>query len=441
MPARIIRFAPFEVDFEQRELRKSGARVPLQHKPFRILELLLRQPGSLVTRQQLARELWPGLHVSFEHSLNSAVNTLRQVLGDSPRESRFIETRSGLGYRFIARIEESNGSVQVTSQGTNSSAYHDCLRGKFFLNKMTGASLQRAIGCFQSALKEDANCALALAGLADAHCQLLLGGTFCSPHASHSAREFASAALQAEPNSAEAHVSLGRLRMILDWDWDGAAAAFDHATTLDPASCEAHRARALLSSALGRHDEALREMRKAHTTEPLSLPIGYELAWLLYLSRHFSEAAAQSWAVLSLEPEFFPAQNILGLTYDQLGSHDEAITEFENACSCSDRHPSALASLGNAYGTMGSTSQAEQTLAEVAELSRRQHVSPYYLALIHVGLGQRRSALDALQNGCLEHDPLLLWLNVDPRFASLRSEPDFLALLRQTHGFAASALD
>ncbi len=90
MPSKVIRFSPFEVDLEQRELRKAGARVPLQHKPFRILELLLQQPGALVRRRDLARELWPGLHVNFEHGLNSAMNTLRQVLGDSPRESRLL---------------------------------------------------------------------------------------------------------------------------------------------------------------------------------------------------------------------------------------------------------------------------------------------------------------------------------------------------------------
>ena len=93
------------MNFELRELRKNGVRVPLQHKPFRILELLLMQPGSLVTRAQLAQELWPHLPVSFERSLNTAINSLRQALDDSQRENRYIETRSGLGYRFTAEVE------------------------------------------------------------------------------------------------------------------------------------------------------------------------------------------------------------------------------------------------------------------------------------------------------------------------------------------------
>ena len=83
LPSQKIRFSEFEADFSQRELRKGGVRIRLQHKPFRILEMLLRQPGELVSRQELAEALWPGLHVSFERGLNTAVNVLRQTLGDS----------------------------------------------------------------------------------------------------------------------------------------------------------------------------------------------------------------------------------------------------------------------------------------------------------------------------------------------------------------------
>ncbi len=109
--ARAARFGSFEVDFERRELRKNGARIHLQRKPFRILELLLRRPGSLVMRSELSSELWPHLPLSFEHNLNTAMNVLRQVLGDSPRESRFIETRFGLGYRFVGVLEEAGDEI------------------------------------------------------------------------------------------------------------------------------------------------------------------------------------------------------------------------------------------------------------------------------------------------------------------------------------------
>ncbi len=97
-------FAGYECDFRLRELRKNGARIPLEHKPFLVLELLLSRPGDLITREELFAHLWPDAHVGFERGLNTAVNSLRQVLGESARESRFIETRPGLGYRFIAPV-------------------------------------------------------------------------------------------------------------------------------------------------------------------------------------------------------------------------------------------------------------------------------------------------------------------------------------------------
>src|SRR4051794_25211685 len=90
-----LRFGSFEVDLELRELRNRGVRVRLQEKPFQILELLLKNPGSLVRREELMKQLWPDLHVNFDSGLNTAVNTLRHVLGDSPRNCRFIETRPG----------------------------------------------------------------------------------------------------------------------------------------------------------------------------------------------------------------------------------------------------------------------------------------------------------------------------------------------------------
>src|SRR6185437_13448558 len=104
--SRKLRFGVFEVDLRERELRKRGIRLHLQKKPFQVLELLLRKPGALVTRAELEKHLWPDLHVNFGHGLNTAINSLREALGDSSSAGRFIETRPGLGYRFMASVEE-----------------------------------------------------------------------------------------------------------------------------------------------------------------------------------------------------------------------------------------------------------------------------------------------------------------------------------------------
>ena len=109
---RKLRFGVFDLDTANRELRRRGLRVKLQQKPFQILHLLLTQAGKFVTRGQLAKHLWPDLHVNFDRSLNTAVNSLRRALGDSPENPRFIETRAGLGYRFIAPVEPIDEGVR-----------------------------------------------------------------------------------------------------------------------------------------------------------------------------------------------------------------------------------------------------------------------------------------------------------------------------------------
>jgi DNA-binding winged helix-turn-helix (wHTH) protein len=430
MKSKTIRFAAFEVDLEQRELRKAGVRVPLQHKPFRILEILLRQPGALVSRQELAKELWPGLHVNFEHSLNSAVNTLRQALEDSPRECRYIETRSGLGYRFIAALDQRWGVRAAASSAGKSDSHNDYLRGRFFLNKMTGEGMQRAIGCFQSALRDDPHYALAQSGLADCYCQLALSGSVGASEVAASARDFAMAALRSQPDLPEAHISLGRVHMIFDWDWTKAGECWNRAQDLGCCVIEAHRVRALLAAARNCHSDALREICQAQDLDPLSLPIGFENAWLHLLSGQFDEAAAQSWRVLTLEPAFAPAQTILGLSYHQLGSLEEAITELENACACSGRDAAALASLGYVYAAAGLREQARHVLEELTVQLQRRHVSAYWLAVIHAGLQQRDLAMAALDAACSRREPHLLWADADPRLANLRSEPEFLRLTR-----------
>jgi TolB-like protein len=102
--APVVRFGTFEVNLHSRELRKHGMRIRLEEKPFQILELLLERPGHVVTRRTLREKLWPETVVGYEHGLNTAVNKLRDLLGDSARSPRFVETLPRLGYRFIAPV-------------------------------------------------------------------------------------------------------------------------------------------------------------------------------------------------------------------------------------------------------------------------------------------------------------------------------------------------
>ena len=116
---RIVRFGVFEVDLASEELRKNGLKIRLSGQPFQILSMLLDRPGEVVTREDLQKKLWPdGTFVDFDHSLNTAVNKIREALGDSAENPRFVETLARRGYRFIAPVE--NGSGRASRQPGNS---------------------------------------------------------------------------------------------------------------------------------------------------------------------------------------------------------------------------------------------------------------------------------------------------------------------------------
>ena len=115
----VVRFSLFEVDFRKGEVRKHGIRIRLQDQPFHILQVLLEHPGELVTREELQRQIWPAdTFVDFEKGLNNAIKRLRDALGDSAEQPRFIETHARRGYRFIGSVTSGNGAGQMRERAS-----------------------------------------------------------------------------------------------------------------------------------------------------------------------------------------------------------------------------------------------------------------------------------------------------------------------------------
>ena len=118
--SRVTRFGVFELDLSAGELRKSGVRLRLQEQPFQVLALLLERAGDVVTREELQQKLWPSdTFVDFDHSLNTAINKVREALGDSATSPRYVETLARRGYRFIAPLQNSlSRSASPAPNGT-----------------------------------------------------------------------------------------------------------------------------------------------------------------------------------------------------------------------------------------------------------------------------------------------------------------------------------
>jgi DNA-binding winged helix-turn-helix (wHTH) protein/Flp pilus assembly protein TadD len=429
-----VQFGVFEVNLRERELRKFGLRVKLQQKPFQILQRLLETPGEFVSREELARALWPDLHVLFDRSLNTAVNALRRALSDAGRNPRFIESRQGLGYRFIAQVEHiqtEQAPIGARSQPRSTEAHRDYLKGRYFSNKLSAEDLHKSVAHFESALARDPGYAPAYTGLADTYIQFAFQGMLPAQESFAHAKKFAAAALRIDDHLAEAHTSIAGVKRYCDWDWTGAEAAYRRALELNSNDPRAHRLYADYLSTMGRSEEALREIGAAQELDPLSLVINMEMAWILYIARDFQGAAEQSWKTLAMEPRFAPAQNTLGLAYQQMGMIEEAIVELDNARACSGEHPAAQAALAHALAIAGRRAEAETLMEQLKTMSRARNVSWYWLAIVYTALGACDAAFESLHEACENREAWLVWLKVEPRYDPLREDARFDLLLRR----------
>ncbi len=308
-------------------------------------------------------------------------------------------------------------SKQVKKNYTaNLEAYQDYLKGRYFYNKMTEDDLLKSIAHFESALRQDPNYSLAYTGLADTYSLFALLDILPPREACRRAKHLTTTALEIDGDLAEAHASLASVHRLFDWDWPRAEAGYLKALDLNPNYADGHHWYAAHLSAMGRPEEAIREIRSAQELDPLSLVINMEVAWNLYMARDFRGALEQSWKTLVLEPKFAAAQHTLGLACEQLEMNDEAVTEFQNARTCSGGHPSTIAALGHAYAAAGKHDDASEALRELEQMSQRRYVSSYWSALVYAGLGMDDPAVQALEKAWENRD---VWLDLAQSRATL----------------------
>ncbi len=136
---RLVRFGGFEVDLRAGELRKDGAKLKLTGQPFHVLTILLEQPGDVVTREELQKRLWPDTFVDVDHNLNSAINKIREVLGDSAESPRFVETLPRRGYRFISSVDSAIPSSNQLAEESPSTGPRTTGRSLFYGLLIIGA--------------------------------------------------------------------------------------------------------------------------------------------------------------------------------------------------------------------------------------------------------------------------------------------------------------
>lgn len=181
---------------------------------------------------------------------------------------------------------------------------------------------------------------------------------------------------------------------------------------------------------MGRWEEARREIERAQELDPLSLAISMEIGWHDYIARRYDGAIEQSRKTLEMEAGFLAACHTLALGYEQTGQYAKAIAAFERARDGSGGNPVTLACLAHALALAGRKREARSVLAEMKELSKTRYVSPYAVAVVYAGLGEKEQSLDWLENAVEQRDVWLVWIKQEPRFDSLRALTRFEGLLR-----------
>jgi serine/threonine-protein kinase len=297
-------------------------------------------------------------------------------------------------------------------------AYQMYLRGRYNLNTGTIAGYKNAIEHFQQAIQKDSKYALAYAGLADAYLQL---GSYWVETITE-ARAAAEQALKLDPELAEARVSLGQIKLWLNWDWPAARREFERGITLNPASALAHNQYAMYLATLGRLSDAIGEVRRALEFDPLSPIVNGDLGWYLLFAGQHDEAIAQFRKTLDLDANSVAAHRGLGIALSEAGQHDAAIAGLKRALLLSENSPVVQAHLGAAFARQGARAAAEDVLKDLQARSAREYVPASAPAIVLAALGERGRALDALERAFEEHDFALVQIVVAPWFRPLRGE-------------------
>ena len=311
----------------------------------------------------------------------------------------------------------------------NTEAYQLYLRGLYHSNKLTEEGLKKGVEYLRGAIDLDPAYALAYSELASSY--LVLGGVlgFFSPKEFYpKAKAAALKALEIDDTLAEAHASLALIKQYFDWDRAGAEREINRALQLNPNNAAAHQTYGTVLESVGRFEEAIAERKRAAELDPLAPFRIADVGYPYYYARRYDEAIEHYRRALDLDPNFFWSYLWIGQTRVQQGRYQEALAEINRAVALAGNQTRVIATLGHAYAVAGRKGEARQVLDQLLERSKQTYVSPYYIALIYSGLGERDQAFEWLEKAYEERESYFNLFKVEPVFDGLRSDPRYLSL-------------
>ena len=312
----------------------------------------------------------------------------------------------------------------------NTDAYTLYLKGRYFWNKRTEENIETALNYFQQAVELDPGYALAYTGIGDVWIVRGWYSVLAPKETFPQAKAAVVKALAFDAMSAEAHTSRAHIYLEFDHEWVAAESEYLRAIELNRRYAIAHHWYGGYLSAMGRHEEALRQALIARELDPLSLIINTWVGLRYYFAGRYAMAISEYEKALELDPDFPPAHWHLGWAFEQTGRTADAIASAERAMAISD-NPLYLASLGHAHAKAGNDEKARQILDRLAQTAQTRHVSAYHTAVIHAALGDADEGIKWLERAYAEQSPWIGYMRADPRLDPLRSDSRIDALLRK----------
>ncbi|HSB54393.1 MAG TPA: hypothetical protein VLD58_08555, partial [Gemmatimonadales bacterium] len=329
------------------------------------------------------------------------------------------------GALAVALSPEEKSRVEKKATGS-AEAYNHYLLGRFHVNKWSEENVLKAIDHFNEAIERDAGYALAYAGLADAY-ELLSIGLSHRPALENLtlAKRMALKALELDDTLAEAHTSLAYARWLGDLDWSTAEREFTRALELKSSYVPAHQWFAEYQAALGRHEQALTQIRKAQQLDPLAVPVNRAVGWVLYFARQYDQAIAELTKALSMDAEFFGARLVLWWAQVAKGEAESATTDIRRELQKPGAHSVKQLMLAYARAVAGATEEARGLLWELEEKLVRDDRLALLSTFPLAALGEKDRAFQQLARAYEHREPGLMFLKVAPWLDPLRSDPRF----------------
>jgi serine/threonine protein kinase/tetratricopeptide (TPR) repeat protein len=355
----------------------------------------------------------------------------RHLWGDSP-SVKFSDTTLA-AQSIIASVSDRLGLRLSAEDQKKKEAAALYLKARHAWNRRTAEDIRAAINYFNEVLKQDQSYAPAHAGLADSYNMLATYGAAAPRDAFPKASQAAEAALRIDNRLAEAHAALAYTKFRGDRDWPGAEAEFKEAIRLNPDYASARQWYASYLAAMGRFDEAERETGHAQERDKNSLVIQSHLGLMYLFAGRYDDAIRACQKAIEMDKTFFIARRYLGLAYAQKGMYKEAVAEYEKVVEASKGSPLMRAEYASVLALDGETEKARAELNNLLGMveRRERYVSAYHIATIYVALKERDDAIRWLRQALSEGADYVVFLDVDPRFKRLHSDPEFTDLLRQ----------